>query len=79
MLILLIFEGSSRQAISEIEKVIENLPTKFEVKITDAYAYETNISVGVFVRMTWESYARILSTVELEPLLPVIGPSLVRT
>lgn len=49
MLVLLILEGSSRQAISEIEKVIENLPTKFEVKITAAYAYETNLSAGVFV------------------------------
>ncbi|KAJ6150278.1 hypothetical protein N7471_001477 [Penicillium samsonianum] len=77
VLLLLVLEGNAKQVVHDFEKLVENLPAKLQAKITDAY--ETNASAGVFLRMTWEAYARILSTVELEPLLPVIGLSLVRT
>ncbi|KAJ5945003.1 hypothetical protein N7516_005171 [Penicillium verrucosum] len=77
VLILLLLEGNPKLVVQDFEKVVEKLPAKFKVKITDAY--ETNASAGVFVRMTWETYARFLSSVELDALLPVIGPSLIRT
>ena len=77
VLVLLVLEGNPKLVVQDFEKVVENLPAKFKVKITDAY--ETNASAGVFVRMTWEAYARFLSSVELDALLPVIGPSLIRT
>lgn len=77
VLVLLVLEGNPKLVVQDFEKVVENLPAKFKVKITDAY--ETNASAGVFVRMTWEAYARFSSSVELDALLPVIGPSLIRT
>lgn len=77
VLVLLVLEGNPKLVVQDFEKVVENLPAKFKVKITDAY--ETNASAGVFVRMTWEAYARFSSSVELDALLPVIGPSLIHT
>ena len=32
-------------------------------------AYETNALAGVFIRMTWESYGQLLSTIDLETVL----------
>lgn len=50
VLVLLVLEGNPKLVVQDFEKVVENLPAKFKVKITDAY--ETNVSAGVFVRMT---------------------------
>ncbi|KAJ5135720.1 uncharacterized protein N7515_004998 [Penicillium bovifimosum] len=77
VLVLLVLEGNPKRVVQGFENGVENLPAKFKVEITDAY--ETNASAGVFVRMTWEAYARFSSTVELDELLPVIGPSLIHT
>ncbi|KXG46854.1 uncharacterized protein PGRI_036000 [Penicillium griseofulvum] len=77
VLILLVLEGNPKLVVKDFEKVVENLPAKFKVKITDAY--EANASVGIFLRMSWEAYARFSSSVELDAILPVIGPSLIRT
>jgi hypothetical protein len=75
VLIMLTLEGKATEVVRGFQKVIETMPAKFQIKITDAF--ETNASAGVFVRMTWEAFARLLSTVNMEPLLLIIGPSLV--
>jgi hypothetical protein len=75
VLVMLTLEGKAAEVTRDFQKVIETMPAKFQMKMTDAF--ETNASAGVFVRMTWEAFARLLSTVNMEPLLPIIGPSLV--
>ncbi|CAG8897742.1 unnamed protein product [Penicillium egyptiacum] len=75
VLVMLILEGKATEVVREFQNVIETMPGKFQIKITEAF--ETNASAGVFVRMTWEAFARLLSTVNMEPLLPIVGPSLV--
>ncbi|KAJ5371709.1 hypothetical protein N7517_003715 [Penicillium concentricum] len=76
VLVMLILEGKATDVVRDFQNVIERMPAKFQMKITDAF--ETNASASVFVRMTWEAFARLLSTVDMEPLLPVVGPSLIR-
>lgn len=73
---MLILEGKAPKVVHEFEKVIDKMPAKFQIKITDTF--ESKASAGVFVRMTWEVYARLLSTVDMKPLLPVVGPSRIR-
>ncbi|KAJ5153654.1 uncharacterized protein N7500_009093 [Penicillium coprophilum] len=76
VLIMLILEGRATGVVRDFQRVLETMPAKFQMKITDAF--ETNASASVFVRMTWEAFARFLSTIDMEPLLPVVGPSLMR-
>lgn len=77
VLVLLVLEGNPKLVVQDFQEAVKTLPGKFKVKITDAY--ESNASVGVFLRMTWEAYARFSSSVELDAHLPVIGPSLIHT
>ncbi|KOS40295.1 hypothetical protein ACN38_g8868 [Penicillium nordicum] len=77
VLVMLILKGKATEVVRDFQKAIETKPGKFQIKITDAS--ETSASAGVFVRMTWEAFARLLSTVNMEPLLPIVGPSLIST
>lgn len=65
--------GSAHGFLSTYEETIFLIVPSSFIKISPNMqiidAYETNAPAGVFIRMTWESYARLLSTISLETVL----------
>lgn len=75
VVVKLTLAGSEKEVTKEFREVIATLPAPFKVQIVDAF--RTVHSALVFMRMTWGTWARFSTVLELEPIDVIIGPSLV--
>lgn len=76
ILVRLTLAGPESQNTAEFQKFVLGLPSPFHIRLVDAF--KTDKSVLILARMRWQTWARISTVVDLDPIGVVTGDSLLR-
>lgn len=73
VLVQLSVAGPTEYAFVKFKKNLMGLPPGFKVEVVDTYESH---SVGFILRMSWSTYARLSSVIDLKLIMPLSGPHL---
>ncbi|KAJ5407706.1 hypothetical protein N7509_001589 [Penicillium cosmopolitanum] len=75
VLVKLTLTGPEAENIEDFENFIKRLPAPFHVRVVDAFKSSSSL---VIMRMRWETWARLSTVLDLEPIGAINGDSLLR-